>query len=270
LEPAFAPGGSSSVTQVLLANVDQSIAELRRFSNPLWSYSSNKIPPEHHSGIHHIEALGLDSTSGAASSISSSISSSIFRHHQGIELIETGWWNRAVHLQIRAGIPLFALTCMNELWGAYSRLPSELRARCHIDRRWVGWPELLPHLFNGEVINLFAQGLAVSQIVRLPGGIFEYRNNSGNGRALGDSFRNAYTALSLDRQLLNMLSNSVAGRAAINIAQEAGDKADELWGLLARDGLPMEDRTVVEALIRCLERIVSRPFFAAAMFGTGD
>lgn len=246
--PAFAPGAPSTATRLVLEDMHRSIAELRRFSDPLWSYTPNKIPPEHQRGIHHIEVMGVDAITGAVQSVSG--------HYPGLNLVETGWWDRTVHLQIRAGIPLFALTCMDELWRDYSRLSNGLRERCHVDQRWAGWPELLPHAFNRHVIEVFAQGWAFRQIVRSASGIMEYRNNATRNQVLGKNFYRAYQALNGDSQLLATLSNSVQMRAADSTRKEVRVKVEELWELLYQDRVPMEDRPLVEALICCLERTV--------------
>jgi tubulin-like protein len=246
--PAFARGGPSSATRLVLANLHESIAELRRFSDPLWSYSPSKIPPGHQRGIHHIEVLGVDAVSGEVQPV--------YGHYPGLGIVETGWWDRAVHLQIRAGIPLFALTCMDELWRDYARLSNGLREKCHIDRRWAGWPELLPHAFNRAVIEVFAQGLASHQIDRSGSGIMEYRSNSAHNQVLGKNFCRTYQALTGDSQLFSTLSDSVQMWNSKNTGAEIRMKAEELWELLAQNSVSVEDRPLVEALIYCLEHTV--------------
>jgi hypothetical protein len=247
-ELAFASDGSSSATRLVLADLHNSIAELRRFSDPLWSYTADKIPPNHHRGIHHIEVLGVDALSGEVQSI--------VGQYPTMGCVATKWWDRVVHLQIRAGVPLFALTCMDELWRDYVGLSDgESRGKYHIDQRWAGWPELLQHAFDKKVINVFAQGLASSQIFQ-SGSVFEYTDQLTNGRVLGESFLQTYHTLSADNQLVAAISSSMQKWSA-NGNSKRKAKAEELWELLLQDRVPFQDRAVVEALIRSLERPVN-------------
>jgi len=254
--PAFAPGGRSSATRLALEDLHNSIAELRRFSDPLWSYSPNKIPPEHQRGIHHIEALGVDAASGETQPV--------YGHYPGLGVVPTGWWDRVIHLQIRAGIPLFALTCIDELWRDYARLSNEEREKHHIDRRWVGWPEILPHAFNRAVIEVFAQGLASSQIFLSGDGNVEYRSNSTRNQVLGNSFHRAYQTLSVNNQLFDTLSASVRKWIANSNGAETRMEAEKLWEWLTQDRIAVEDRPIVEALIYYLERVVKHPLSSDA------
>lgn len=255
-EPAFAPGRGSSATRLVLEDLHNSISELRRFSEPLWSYNPNKIPPQHQPGIHHIEVLGVDALSGAVSDVS--------RDYPGVSLVETGWWDRAAYLQIRAGIPLFALSCMDELWRDYSQLPDGLRERCHIDRRWAGWPELLPHAFNPVVMDVLALGVASGQVAWSSVGVIEYRNASGVSQVLGPSFSRTYHVLGRDSHVFVLVSDSVQQWSRRATAIDFKTKAVELWDLLVQDRLPMDDRPLVEALVRNLELMARRMPMAGA------
>ena len=262
--PAFAPGGPGSATRYVLQDIHKSIAEMRRFSDPLWSYSPNKIPPEHQRGIHHIEVFGVDAVSGGVQSV--------YGHYPGLGIVPTDWWDRAVHLQIRAGIPLFALTCIDELWRDYARLSNGMREKCHIDRRWAGWPEILPHAFNRAIIEIFAQGLASSQIVRSGNGNIEYKSDSAQNQILGKGFDRAYRVLNSDNQLRIALSDSmqkwIAGSNGAEI-REISMMARDLWNFLAQDRIAVQDRPIVEALINCLERMAKRHPLSDAAAASG-
>ena len=245
-DPAFLPGGASSATRLVLENLNKSITELRRFSDPMWSYSADKIPPEHHRGIHHLEVLGVDGRSGEAATIQA--------QYPAINVVQTGWSDRVVHLQIRAGIPLFALTSMNDLWRDYSRLSGGRgREICHIDRRWAGWPELLPHAFDPYIVGVFAQGFASSQIIR-SGSAIEYNGNPTNHQ-LGDTFLQAYQTLCGDRHLVAAISRSIQG---VNVNGTAERACKELWELLLKDGIAVHDRPLVEALLQSVESSLKR------------
>ena len=113
VEPSFAVGAANSATSILLENPDKFLYDLNRFSDPLWSFDRDKIPGEHQAGIQGIAVLGVDKRSGRTDSIS--------RQHPHLAVVETGWGNRVLQLQIRAGVPLFALSCMTDLWYSYSR-----------------------------------------------------------------------------------------------------------------------------------------------------
>jgi hypothetical protein len=242
-KPAFCSGGPASATRLMLADLHSTVSELRRFSDPLWSYTADKIPPEHHRGIHHIEVLGVDALSGETQAIAG--------QYPTMGLVPTGWWDRAVNLQIRAGVPLFALTCMDDLWRDYAR-PSDGMGRetFHIDRRWAGWPELLHHAFNKAVIKALALGLASSQIVR-SGSVLEYRDHSNDDRVLGESFVETYRTLSDDSRLVEAILNYVKRSGADGAERRA--KAEELWDILLQDRVAVRDRVMVEALARYLE-----------------
>jgi hypothetical protein len=247
---AFTVGGASSATQLLLRDPHKFISELRRFSDPLWSYTLDKIPPEHHRGIHHIEVLGVESFIKAMAPMAGL--------YPLVHLVETDWWDRVTHVQIRAGIPLFALSCMNELWSDYSGSANGRRERSHLDRRWVGWPELLPHAFKQNVIRTFALGLACSEIARLNSGAIQLKDASGEGRLLGQSFHRAYAALSADDVLCATVADSL--KSAIDKYAEADimTAAGHLWDLLIQDRIAVHDRPLVETLARCLEQMARR------------
>jgi hypothetical protein len=245
-EPAFQAGGPSSATRLLVNDMDRVMAELRRFSAPLWSFSANTIPPEHHRGIHHIEVVGVDKASGEVDAIRS--------RHSSLTVMPTGWSERVVHLQIRAGIPLFALTCMGDLWRDYTRRRGRPgRELFHVDRRWVGWPELLPHSFDEAVLGAFAQGLTSEQITVTA---TEIAYDDGNSPSiLGESFQEAFRALSRNAELQKRLSRT----ANMTNAGSSGTRiAAALWKLLVEDQVPVDDRSLVEALLLCVERPVAR------------
>jgi hypothetical protein len=247
---AFTVGGASSATQLLLRDPHKSISELRRFSDPLWSYTLDKIPPEHHRGIHHIEVLGVDSLAKTLASLAGL--------YPLVHLVETGWWDRVTHLQIRAGIPLFALSCMNELWRDYSGSANGRREKSHLDRRWVGWPELLPHAFKQNVIRTFALGLACSEILRLNSGVIQLKDTSGEGRLLGQSFHQAYAAMSADDFLCVTVEDSLKSAIDKYTAADIMTAAGHLWDLLIEDRIAVHDRPLVETLARCLEQMARR------------
>jgi hypothetical protein len=245
-DPAFSPGGASSATRLVINDLNNSMTELRRFSDPLWSYSADKIPPEHHAGIHHLEILGVDKKSGEVEAIQA--------QYPKINIISTGWSDRAIHFQLRAGIPLFALTCMNDLWRDYARLANGRgREFCHIDRRWAGWPELLPHAFDPGVLDVFARGLASSQITRC-GRTFEYHGNPTEA-TLGTGFLQAFQSLCVDRQLLARIFHSVQLAKANGAAEHM---CVEFWDLLVKDDVPIQERPLVEALLKCFDRMAKR------------
>jgi hypothetical protein len=245
-DPAFLPGGASSATRLVINDQEGYINELRRFSAPMWSYSVDKIPPEHQRGIHHLEVLGVDKRSGEVEAIQS--------QYPNINIISTGWSDRVLYLQLRAGIPLFALTHMDDLWRDYARRwDGAGQEICHIDRHWAGWPELLPHAFDAEVLDLFAQGLASSHITR-SSRAFQYHDNSTN-RSLGASFLEAYQSMTSDKELLRSISSSVQNTNGYS----AGERwRRDLWQFLVNDEVAVEDRPLVEALLYNLERFLKR------------
>jgi len=244
-EPAFAAGGRSSATQLLLQDLNASMKELKRFSDPLWSYNADKIPREHQSGIQLIEVLGVDRLSGSVNSISS--------QYPGLGIVETGWGNRVVHLQIRAGVPLFALSSMNDLWHDYSRNPSgHMRAQFHADGRWANWPELLPHAFDGAVIESLALGLAASVVVHSACGL-EITSDATGRKLLGETFAAAYRTLSNDRAQARAIA--IASKQVRSDAPSVSAAEEEMWRLLSRDHLPASDRSLVEALMQYLEQM---------------
>jgi len=243
--PAFSAGGTGNVTRAIETDVDKVMDELRRFSDPMWSYAPDKIPPAHHGGIHHLEILGVDTFSEKTQLIEG--------QYPTLKVVSTGWWDRAVFLQIRAGVPLFALTCVDDLWRDYALRDDDWsRARCHLDRRWVGWPELLPHAFDRSKVDVFAQGLAASLIIR-PGGAFKYNDPAANGRVLGKSFLETYRTLCNDVQLVELLTTTLQECSGVTSAPEMKAEAERLWKLLTRAQVSIGDRVLVEALIRSLE-----------------
>jgi hypothetical protein len=245
-DPAFSPGGPASATRLLVQNVDSHLTELRRFSAPLWSYSPSKIPPEHHRGIHHLEILGVDKRSGEVDAIQS--------QHSSVTVLPTGWSDRVMHLQIRAGVPLFALTCMDDLWREYSRMSENPgREICHIDRRWVGWPEPLAHAFAPKVVQTFAHGLITAQIGCTSAGI-EFSGASSK-RMLGDTFLAAYRTLENDNELMMQILRCAC------VPGSNGDGPDrvaaDLWSWLLNDSVSVHDRPLVEAVLRSVDRGLS-------------
>jgi hypothetical protein len=242
--PAFVAGGSGSATRIIETDMHNAIGELRRFSDPMWSYATDKIPPAHHSGIHHLEILGVDAFSEKTQLIEG--------QYPALKVVPTNWWHRSVLLQIRAGVPLFALTCMDELWREYALRDDDWSpVRCHIDKRWAGWPELLPHAFKRSVIDVLARGLAASLIVH-SGRIFKYHGPSTNGRVLGESYLDTYRALGSDNQLLEALKELLQQRSEDGVPEMKAE-AEKLGHLLMQTRVSIHDRALVEALIHSLE-----------------
>ena len=241
LDPAFLPGHESSATGIVMNDLHEYIPELRRLSAPLWSYSPDEIPPEDQRGIHHLEMLGIDKRSGDVGAVES--------QYPTIDVVETGWSERVVHLQIRAGIPLFALTCMDRLWHDYG-LRGSGRQLCHIDRRWAGWPEPLKHAFDPGVLEALAQGLVSKQITRSERTL-RYRGNLSI-RLLGDTFEQAYQTLKGDKEMCVAISRGTDMTGLNGAAQQT---SQELWALLLNDGVSLDDRPLVEAVLQCIERM---------------
>ena len=251
-KPAFCSGGTGSVTRTIETDVDNAINELRRFSDPMWSYAPDKIPPRQHNGIHHLEILGVDDFSERTQVIEGQYST--------MKVVPTGWWNQAVLLQIRAGVPLFALTCMDELWRDYALREDEWTPeRCHLDRHWVGWPELLPHAFDRSKLDIFAKGLAASLIVRC-GSVFKYKDLAANGRVLGEDYLKTYRTLCKDEQLVEGIERSLKSGSATSRIPEMKAEAEKLWDLLMATNVSIRDRALVEALIRSLEISIKQPY----------
>lgn len=243
--PAFASGGQGSATRLLLAAPYTTMETLRRFAAPMWSYTASKIPVRDHPGIHAIEVLGLERLSGEAQTA--------LGGYPGLDLVETGWWDRVVHLQIRAGIPLFALTCMDDLWRDYLCVPDrQSRQSFYGDRRWVGWPELRAHDFPLAVVEVFARGLASSQIIYQPGEGLTYSSETGPSQRLGASFLETYRLLQHDESLYATIARAGQNGHARDLAAQV----ETLREVLRHDRVPTPDRPLVEALLQRLERMI--------------
>src|SRR5207244_163035 len=146
-EAALVRDGHAAAARLFVDGGEGLIDELRRFSKPLWSYATDAVQKK----LHAVNLLGIDAQGIGA-----------LGRRSDIDLVQTPWWDRVVQLQIRAGVPLFALTCMPDLWRAYANEPNP--SQIHLDQRWATWPELLAHDFPRPAIERFAQAIALGLI----------------------------------------------------------------------------------------------------------
>ncbi len=234
---ACQPRGEYSATTLLSAKTEMYLSELRRFSVPSWSFNLSKMPidrrPEH--GL--LEVLSVDVLSGEISTATARYSS--------LGKVDNGRWDQNTFLQIRAGLPLFALTRADELWRSYCEASPEKRVLSHLDRWWVGWFEFVDHSFVPALVRFFARCLAANVIHT---GTAELAFTA-NKRYEWRSYTAAYEALAAEPELCAAAERAFATGNCPDLGAYTAS-ASKLIDLLMQSLLSMEDRPLVEALYR--------------------
>lgn len=230
---AIETGGHVSPTRALAAGHRDALDELHRFSTPLWNFRRTTATDQ------RISILGVDRRHAAAVPASARI-----------DLAQTPWWDRVVHLQVRTGVPLFALTCMLDLWRAYST--AQDREPFHLDKRWTAWPEVLSHDFSRVGIDSFARAVA-GGLMDVSGSDLRYRSAS-HSRSFGRRFGAAFETLCRQPELLADIEANTSTR--LLPPGEAAGHRDALRARLDGERVAMDDRPLVEALCRRLDLLV--------------
>jgi hypothetical protein len=191
------------------------LKRLSDLASPLWSPDESKIPLPHDTvlemscyGVSDAEKHSLeDLNESALGTRSAPTFVSLFQ-------------DRITLFRIKAGVPLFALSGLEELENAYYRQPD--RATCHVDARWQSFPDLIParnkaSFHDSRSIDLLWFVLALtppfSFIVEQSG---SYLSNADDPERpplilLGDDLRTAFGTFGENRLLVQRVEQMIRG-----------------------------------------------------------
>jgi hypothetical protein len=245
------------------------LKRLSDLASPLWSPDESKIPLPHDTvlemscyGVYDAEkypSKKLHENALGSRSVPTFVS--LFQD------------DRITLFRVKAGVPLFALSGLEELENAYYRQTN--RATCHVDARWQSFPDLIParnkiffHDFDFRSMDLlwFVIALAPSFgfIVKDAGSYFSKPDAPEEiPLLLGDSFLSAFSSFGDDRLLVKRVEEKVRATIKVRAEREVLDALENQLKLL-REGRKerrkdFEATGLFETAILMLEEFMEKP-----------
>jgi hypothetical protein len=178
--------------------------------------------------------------------------------------------DRITLFRIKAGVPLFALSGLEELENAYYRQAD--RDTCHVDARWQSFPDLIPA--RNKVLFHEPRSMALLWFVVAlapPFGFIVEDARSYCFRSaephelllLGDSFQSAFSTFSEDSSLVTRVEENVRSAIKARTEQEVRTTLETQLKLL-REGRKerrkdFEATGLFETAILMLEELMEKP-----------
>jgi hypothetical protein len=260
IESALAQNGRDETKRIL--------KRLSDLASPLWSPDESKIPLPHDTvlemscyGVYDADKSPLrDLHENASGAKSAPTFVSLFQS------------DRITLFRIKAGVPLFALSGLDDLEHAYHRQAN--RAICHVDARWKAFPDLIParnkisfHETRSMELLWFALALAPPPFgfIYQENGSYYFRGGetADPPQLLGDSFQSAFRTFSENRHLVRKVEEMARNIIKQKTEREVLDVLEKQLELL-REGRKecrkdFEVTGLFETAILMLNELMEKP-----------
>jgi len=213
--------------------------ELKRVDNlavPLWRYDLGRIPVVNQAVINEFYHYGVADADSTVLK-DARYDAGVPKGNAKPAMVSTRDARRILLFKVKTGIPLFALSEIDEMERSYLD-PNKVISN-HVDRRWQEIPNLIPRSGDGEALRWFALAQAPEPfaIIRREGAWYSIK--SKNGRRLENSMIRlgqgrvpAYAAFEKNRELVQEAEEAidaiVTREGATRVIQILRDYTDAL------------------------------------------
>jgi len=213
--------------------------ELKRVDNlavPLWRYDLGRIPVVNQAVINEFYHYGVADADSTVLK-DARYDAGVPKGNAKPAMVSTRDARRILLFKVKTGIPLFALSEIDEMERAYLD-PNKVISN-HVDKRWQEIPNLIPRSGDGEALRWFALAQAPEPFAIIKREGAWYSIKSKNGRRLENSMIRlaqgrvpAYAAFEKNRELVQEAEEAidaiVTREGATRVIQILRDYTDSL------------------------------------------
>jgi regulator of sigma D len=215
----YEPLAALTVEDILRRSTPEEVGqELKRLDNlsvPLWRHDIGRIPVISQTVINELHHYGI---ADAESSVlkDAKYAAAVPRGNSLPSMVSTRDPQRIVLFKVKTGLPLFALSDIEDLERAYLD-PGKIISS-HIHRKWSDLPNLIPRSGDGEALRWFALAQAPEPfgLIQRIGNWYSMRSKSGrrvddNMVRLAQGRVPAYTTFEKNRELVQEAKEVIDG-----------------------------------------------------------